>query len=746
MDETKNEILEISGSISRVTFYNSGTGFTVLELQLAGGVVGDTVTVVGSMADVSPGEELNIMGHYDFHNTYGPQFKASHVERAMPSTAAAVLRYLSSGAIKGIGPATARRLVDRFGAKTLEIMEAEPARLREVRGISPDKAKKISEELARQSGVREVMLFLSEYEISPDDSLKVFKALGPAAVDLVRSNPYLLCMDEIRISFERADVIARSLNIPADDPARLSAGLEFVLRHNLGNGHTCIPKAKLLSVAKGLLDCDGYNIDDLCYQMVDRGRLFAKSVGSEEYFFLPLAYRAENYCAGRLAMMLSHPPLKLPSGADEVNRAINNAEFKLGIHYAELQKDAIRASFEKGLLILTGGPGTGKTTTLNAIIQLLEQKELDIALAAPTGRAAKRMSELTGGREAKTLHRLLEVEWSDTSETGFSRNEQNPLECDVLIVDELSMVDVFLFEALLRALPLGCRLILVGDSDQLSSVGAGNVLHDLLEADVLPSIRLTEVFRQAMESLIVTNAHAIVAGEAPELSIKSGDFFMLEQSSQAAAAKMVTDLLVRRLPEAYQYDPLSDIQILCPSRMLTLGTVSLNNMLQQSLNPLSDEKREMAFKSFTLRTGDRVMQTKNNYDIIWSKADGTGGSGAFNGDVGILESLDVRSGTVTVRFDDRLALYSGDDVHQLELAYAMTIHKSQGSEFPCVILPILDVPGKLRYRNLLYTAVTRARERLIIVGSKSVVCAMAQNNRKTMRYTLLSKMLEASVN
>ena len=731
----QDELERLVGSVERVTFHNAQNGFTVLELRTPG----ETVTVVGVMPQVAAGEELEVMGRYDFHDTYGPQFKAELCERAMPSTAAAILRYLTSGAIKGIGPATARRLVDRFGADTLRILEKEPERLREIKSISADKARKLSEEYGRQFGVREVMLFFSRFGLTPDQSLAAFKRYGAAAVDHVKKDPYLLCGDGIRLSFEKADTIAESMGFDKNDPCRVEAGVEYVLRHNLGNGHTCIPREKLLPVAAGLLGCDPAAVDEACDRLVVAHRLILKEMGERPFLFLPQWFEAEQYCAQRLAMMLRFPPERETAAEEDIDRV----ETEWGITYAAQQRQAIRAAVEKGLLILTGGPGTGKTTTLKAIIRLLEDRKLEISLAAPTGRAAKRMTELTG-REAKTIHRLLEVSWGEDDRQSFQRDEKNPLDCDALIVDELSMVDAGLFENLLRSLRLGCRLILVGDSDQLPSVGAGNVLHDLLEADVLPTVRLTEVFRQAMESLIVTNAHDIVQGKYPVLDSKDNDFFLLSQPNPFLAARTVADLSASRLPKAYGFDPLSDIQVLCPSRKLEMGTVSLNNALQARLNPPEPKRAEMTRKGFTLRQGDRVMQIKNNYDIAWTKADGDAGSGVFNGDVGILESLDPLSGTLTVRFDDRLALYTGDEIDQLELAYAMTIHKSQGSEFPCVILPLLDIPPKLCYRNLLYTAVTRARQLLVIVGAGRVVTAMVDNDRRTRRYTALRPMLEAA--
>lgn len=736
MQDELNELEQISGSVERVTFHNSQNGFTVLELHAAG----ESVTAVGIMPEVAPGEELTLLGRYDIHASYGPQFKVEHCEHSMPTTAAAVLRYLSSGAVKGIGPATARRIIDRFGAEALEIMEKSPERLREIHGISADKARKIGEEYRKIFGVREVMLFLSQFGVTPEESLRVYKNYGAGSVELIKTNPYLLCGEEIGFSFDRVDAIAASLEIERSASCRIGAGLVYILRHNLSNGHTCLPVDKLLSVAEKLLECDRETASAVCEELAGRGQILAKSMGERQYLFLPQMFRAESYCAERLRAMTRFPPA--PGTALESE--IDAAEARLGIRYEVLQRKAIREALEKGLLILTGGPGTGKTTTLNAIIHIMQSRDMTIVLAAPTGRAAKRMTELTG-HESKTLHRLLEVEWSDGDRPAFGRNEKNPLDCDAVIVDELSMVDITLFESLLRALPLGCRLILVGDSDQLPSVGAGNVLYDLLESGILPAVRLKEVFRQSMQSLIVINAHAIVAGKPPELDVRNGDFFLLEQNNPYAAARTVVDLCVRRLPEAYGYSPLTDIQVLCPSRKLELGTVNLNNLLQSHLNPPAADVAQATFKGFVLRCGDRVMQVRNNYDIPWTKLDGEQGSGVFNGDVGVLEAINVRAGTMCVRFDDRVALYSGEDVGELELAYAVTIHKSQGSEFECVVLPILDAPAQLRYRNLLYTAVTRAKKLLILVGSRRVVLSMVENNRKTLRYTALKSMLEETM-
>lgn len=734
MDKGEKKILV--GTVERVTFHNPDNGFTVLELSYSG----DSVTVVTNTVDLAPGEELELVGRFDHHSIYGPQFRAEKCVRRLPSGAGAILKYLSSGAIKGIGPATARRMVDRFGDKTFEIMKDNPERIAEIKGISAEKAAGIAEEFARKFGLQEVMLYLAKFDVTPDEALKAYKRLGRAACELIERNPYALCMDGIGFSFERADLIAEKSGLPQDNPHRIMAGVEHILKHNTRNGHTCLPREKLIPVAAALLDCDSELCEAYVDELVGSRHLVSKIIREREFLFLPDLYRSESYCAQRLALMLSFPPM----GAGAAEREIDTIEKAGGITYAKKQREAILSALDKGVLILTGGPGTGKTTTLNAMISLMEKRGLDVVLAAPTGRAAKRMSEVTG-REAKTIHRLLEVEWTNDDDLYFSRNERNPLEADAVIVDELSMVDVTVFEHLLRSLRLGCRLIMVGDSDQLPSVGAGNVLQDLIDSGAVPYTRLDEVFRQAMESLIVTNAHAIVAGQMPELSSKTSDFFMMNTENPKIAASTVVDLYTRRLRDAYGYEPTRDIQILCPSRKMELGTLNLNASLQQTLNPYEPGKNELKMRGYILRTGDKVMQIKNNYDIVWSTPNGEEGTGVFNGDVGILESIDLRNSTLTVKFDERAAVYTAEEAEQLEPAYAVTVHKSQGSEFPCVILPLLDCPSKLRYRNLLYTAVTRAKERLIIVGSKGVVSEMVTNNRKSRRFTALCELLKAEV-
>lgn len=727
------DIQKLSGTVEHITFSNSSNGYTVALLKTPD----DEITIVGIMPFVSVGDFLEVTGKFDSHPTYGPQFKVQSFEKSAPTGTASILNYLSSGAIRGVGPATARSIVERFGDKALEIIETDPLRLSEIRGISEDKAQKISDDYIKQFGIRDVMMFLSPFKISPERSLKVYKCLGSNACEIIRRNPYVLCCEDIDFPFEKAEEISLAFQIPKNNEDRIGAGIEYVLKHNLQNGHTCLPKNKLVSTAARLLECDGDEVANVLELMLNSMLLRRMNTENNEYIFLPKYCSAEDYIAARLAVLLKYaPPSEFMADIE-----IDFIEKSDKIVYEELQRNAIKTVLTNGITVITGGPGTGKTTTLNAIIKIMDSKGLKISLAAPTGRAAKRMSELTGC-EAKTLHRLLEVEWDESDKQTFARNEKNPLTCDVLIVDEMSMVDVLLFESLLRAVRLGCRLVLVGDADQLPSVGAGNILADILEDGNVPSVRLNKVFRQAKESLIVTNAHKIIKGEMPDISSKTSDFFMLKGYDAVYSSSLVTELCCKRLPAAYGFNPLSDIQVLCPSKMLEMGSISLNNALQDKLNPVKNDTKRVVFKGFELREGDKVMQIKNNYDITWVSDSGESGMGVFNGDIGILKSIDRKNGTLLVRFDDKVATYFSDNIGELELAYAMTIHKSQGSEFDCVILPLLDTPSKLLYRNLLYTAVTRAKKLLIIVGSEKNLSAMVNNNKKNLRYTSLKRRLE----
>ena len=721
----------ISGRIEHITYKNSQNGYTVFKLYANG----EEVVATGKFPFISVGEVVTLTGTYTVHPTYGPQFRADECERQTPSTSAAILRYLSSGAIKGIGPATAQKLLKRFGSETLDIIKDQPERLAEIRGISLEKARDISAEYNKQFSIQDLMLFLSKFKVSPEAATKVYKLFGDGSVDTIKANPFVLCREEIGFPFERVDEIAEELGCSRYDENRISAGIEYILRHNLLNGHTCLPKAKVCSLGAVFLECEESDVERITDKLITEKRLILRSINDGEFVFLPIFYFAEEYIASKLLLLLRYSrPLML----DELE--IDHIENRLHIKYDEMQRKVIKMAFDSGVTILTGGPGTGKTTTLNGIIELFERKDLNVLLAAPTGRAAKRMSELTG-REAKTIHRLLEVQWGDSERPLFSHHEHNPLKCDVIIVDEMSMVDTLLFESLLRALKLGTRIVLVGDSDQLPSVSAGNVLYDVIHCERLPFVCLEKIFRQADSSLIVHNAHEIICGRQPVLDSKDADFFMIDCKNPATAAKTVVELCTERLPKAYGFSSFDDIQVLCPSRKLDLGTVSLNNLLQEKINPSVNTAKQLTHNGFVYREKDKVMQTKNNYDIMWRRDDGEQGMGVYNGDIGRIESIDIYSQLVTVRFDDRVASYYGTEISELEPAYAITVHKSQGSEFDCVVLPILNLQSQLTYRNLLYTAVTRAKRMLIIVGDRNAVNRMVENNRKMLRYSGLKEML-----
>lgn len=728
-----NKMLQLCGSVEEIIYRNNNNGYTVMTM-LCDGV---TTTAVGILSDVNIGDEFKLIGNWKNHASYGEQFAFECYEHFMPTGTQSILKYLSSGVVKGIGRATAKRLIEAFGEHTLEVMQNEPERLAQIKGISNEKAKLISAEIRKAFGMREVMLYLEKYRISTQESVRIWKAFGSEAISMIENDPYILCENNVNVSFERADLIAASLEKPCDDQCRIRAGIIYIITYNSGNGHTCLPVERLLEVTAGFLKLTQDKINAVLEEMLTDGSLISDELENRSFIFLPSLYRSESYSAERISVIRQFPPERIV-GAE---MALELFEEKNNIRYALLQRRAILEAMSGGLLILTGGPGTGKTTTLNAIISLYQQSGLKVALAAPTGRAAQRMSEVTGN-EAKTIHRLLEVEWDKNDRPVFKRNKRNLIDCDALILDELSMVDVSLFEGVMRALPLGCRLIMVGDSDQLPSVGAGNVLGDMIASGKIPVVQLTEIFRQSMQSLIVTNAHRIVHGEMPEIGRVDNDFFFMSCGDKERIASTITGLCSTRLPSTYGFSPLEDIQVLCPGRKGELGVTEMNNRLQQVLNPKKDGTDELDLPVYTLRVGDKVMQTKNNYNLLWTRNDGTEGSGVFNGDIGVIEGINKASRGACIRFDDRYVIYDSDSLLELELAYATTVHKSQGNEFNSVIIPMYSGPPQLYYRNLLYTAVTRAKKLLILVGNVSTLKRMVENNKKTLRYSALKTLLE----
>lgn len=729
----QSTLYELNCTVERILFKNEENGYTVIETEADG----NEVTAVGIMPEVCEGEQLRLLGRFTSHANYGEQFTVEAFESVMPTTALGILKYLSSGAVKGIGAATAARLIKAFGENTLEVMKNEPERVSALKGISKEKAVSFSQQLKRAVNIRDLMAYLGSFGVSPVEAITVYKEFGNEAMSIIEDNPFTLCLSSTGIAFETADLIAKKREIPMDSCLRIRAGIIHILRHNTGNGHTCLPEDKLIKTAADFLSIDQGKAQEVLAELKAEQNLIDDTVRERKFVFLPDLYENESYIAARLKMMLRYPA---PAFCD-AEKQIERIEKANGIIYAERQKAAIESALKKGLLVLTGGPGTGKTTTLNAIIEVLKSNGQRVLLAAPTGRAAQRMCELTGC-EAKTIHRLLEVQWSKDDRPVFKKDEQNPLDCDALVLDELSMVDDELFAAVLKALPMACRLVLVGDSDQLPSVGAGNVLAELISSEVVPVVQLNRIFRQSEQSLIVTNAHHIVNGELPELKRRDSDFFFLECKTMEQAQKLILSLCCTRLPNSYGISPINDIQVLSPGRKGLLGTVELNRLLQSTLNPSDEDKDEITLNNTVYRVGDKVMQIKNNYNILWTKFSGECGEGIFNGDIGIIEAINKPQRIMRIRFDDRYANYDSDCAVDLELSYACTVHKSQGNEFEFVVMPVMKNSRFLFYRNLLYTGVTRAKRILILVGDRSTVEYMVGNNLRTLRYSGLAELLK----
>ena len=728
----QGELLKLQGVVEHVIFENPETGYAVFEVD-AGGT---DVVVSGNVGSVDNGMSVVVYGQMTNHPSYGEQFRAESCEAALPQDTAAILSYLSSGVLPYIGPSTAKKLVAKFGAETLTVIAEQPDRLCELKGLTPHKAAAISAEFRRLYGVREVIAWMARFGLSPQTAVTAYRAFGAHAVEALERNPYLLCGEPLNLKFSQVDGIARTLEVAAGSGLRLSAGLLYTLRHNAGNGHTCLPRQKLAAATARFLRVEPDAVERSLQERLDRGEMRARTFEQTEYIYLPDLLAAEEDIAARLGE-ISTFPTEPPATLDSDIRVLEMAQ---GFAYAPLQRQAIRTALSSRVMVLTGGPGTGKTTTVNAILSLYEAAYDRVALCAPTGRAAKRLSELTR-HSASTIHRLLEVDYS-TGMVRFIHNEKNLLPFDVIILDEMSMVDVKLFQALLAAARPHCRFVLVGDADQLPSVGPGNILGEILRAGVLPTVRLTEIFRQAQKSLIVRNAHRIVQGEAPRAGGKEDDFFMLE-SFGPACQRLVCDLVSARLPRTYGLDPVRDIQVLCATKVGPTGSVELNRRLQAVLNPPAPGKPQIAWEQSgrVLRLGDKVMQIKNDYDIPFERGGGEAGVGAYNGDLGVIVAVDPETRSVVVEMDDRRYTYGADQLNELEPAYAVTIHKSQGSEFPAVVMPLADVPARLCYRNLLYTGVTRARRLCVLAGTGRTVQAMVQNVRQNLRYSCLRYLL-----
>lgn len=726
----------LSGTVENIIHRNQDDGYTVLELSSKG----ELYTAVGAeLADVQEGEEVTLHGRFTTHANFGEQFRAEACEAHLPDTAAMIRRYLAAGALPYIGKALAGRIVDAFGDKTLEIIATDPMALTKVKGITPQKARAASKEFKRIYGVREAISSLAQYELPASAAIALFRKYGPDTADIVSQNPFLLCEPPVSRDFDFADRIAQNMGFLYDDHVRVGAGIQYILRYNMQmNGHTCLPRAKLCEVASGYLRVEQETVEATMDALLENKELYVVEFDGKNRIFLPEYMRAERYVAEHLHRLIHWPSKNLC----DVDTLTARSEAIQGITYAPLQREAIAAALRANALVLTGGPGTGKTTAINGMLSAFQQCGDRVALAAPTGRAAKRLSELTG-RPAKTIHRLLEVDHSKRDTVRFLHDEKNPLKCDVVVIDEMSMVDMLLFESLLRALRPQCKVIMVGDEDQLPSVGAGSVLSSVIASGTVPTVRLRDIFRQAAQSLIVSNAHRIVAGQTPLPGRRDGDFFLMEADGDACL-ELVCDLVCRRLPSYYGFHPLEDIEVLCPSKKGLVGTESLNAALQQRLNPPAPGRAQLAVREKILRVGDKVMQMRNNYDIPFTRPDGgEEGAGAFNGDMGVVVAVDARAGTVTVRMEDRLYVYTPDCVRELEPAYAVTIHKSQGSEFAAVIIPVMNTPPMLLYRNLLYTGVTRAKTLCVLVGHAKEVEQMVANVRSSKRFSCLAHLLQS---
>lgn len=733
MDGKAQEI--IRGTVLAILFQNQENGYTVIRFTTEEQI---TITVVGTIPLCTPGEKLVITGHWETHQTHGMQFHAEFLERVMPAGAQAIEQYLSSRVIKGIGPRTASRIVKLFGDETFEIMEQHPERLAEVPGISPQKARAIGVSFQKQFGMRKLLEFLLKGGLPGELAMPLYKAYGDLAMEALHDDPYLLTEDFFGASFAVVDQFAVRNGVEAEDPRRVQSAAVYTLRHNLGNGHTFLPADKLCMATATMISIDAETVRETLDDLNMAGKLVVDTLKGITVCYLPEYYEAETYVAERMLEMAA----QVPEMPERLNGTLAAVQREIGTEYAPDQREAILKAARSTVMLLTGGPGTGKTTTVNGILGLFDRLGIKTVLAAPTGRAANRMKELCG-REAATIHRLLETQYDpESGNLCFMHDESEPLKADAVVVDETSMVDILLMAALLKALKPHCRLILVGDPDQLPSVGAGNLFSDLIRSGKVPTVRLTEIFRQARESLIIMNAHAINAGQLPELTVRNKDFFFLQRRDMQRAVDTIVDLCTRRLPQNMGI-PADQIQVLSPTRKTDAGTAALNMRLQAALNPPSVDKQEHKRGKILFRVGDRVMQIKNNYDIMWKKTEGFGvGTGVFNGDVGKVTDIDPGEETMTVVFDDRQVEYTFDLLGQLELAYAMTVHKSQGSEYRAVILSVSQANPYLLTRSILYTAVTRAKELLILVGDPAVVQQMVENNRQSRRYSGLKLRLE----
>ena len=696
----------VEGTVQSVIFQNEENGYTVLSLAVDGQE--EPVTVVGCIPCAAAGEGMTVTGVWVEHPSYGPQLTAESVERRLPRDEADMAAYLGSGILKGVGPATAERLVERFGMDTLRVIEEEPERLQTLKGITAKRAMELSAAFRALTGLRQVMEFLARYELPVHLAMAVQRTYGDGAMQALRDDPYLLSREQYGVDFAVTDAIALSMGFGGDDPCRLEAAVLYELSHNLHNGHVFLPREKLIQAAAQLIGVETDAVELALDKLIERFGVVEKPIANVMGCYLPRLYQAETFVAERLVSMVKTPVERLA----RVEKTIADIEQAQGVSYAPLQRQAVALAADSGVLLL-----------------------------APTGRAAKRLGEVTG-REAQTIHRCLGMSFNDlTGQVTFKKDAKDPLEAHAVIVDEMSMVDLELMRALLEALRPSCRLVMVGDPDQLPSVGAGNVLGDMLRSGVIPAVSLTQVFRQAEQSAIIRNAHSVNVGQPPCLDSNQGDFFFLCRRSPDRLVQTVVELCRDRLPKSMGVEP-GQIQVLSATRRGECGTVNLNRALQAALNPPTRSKRQKQWGDMVFRVGDRIMQTKNNYDVLWTKDDGTVGSGIFNGDVGVIEDIDPAGELLTIRFDDRTAVYTADLLAELDMAYAMTVHKSQGSEYPAVVLVSAPAAPSLMVRGVLYTAITRARRLLVLVGDDGTPVKMAANDRQQRRYSGLRRRLK----
>lgn len=725
------EQITLEGEVYEIVYVNEDNGYTVCEID----VNGVLTVAVGHMPFISPGETVKLTGVWTTHAEYGKQLKVESLERLLPQNVSAIYSYLASGVISGIGASTARKIVDRFGEDTFDILRSSPELLTEIKGITMRKAEAMSESFIVRQDTAETVMFFQQFGITPNLAVKIYKKYGPMAVDLVKDNPYALCETIQGVGFKTCDSIAVSLGLPFDSRNRIKSGLKYALAEAAANGHTCYPEGSLLEYTMKFLGCSLDSVRDCFSEALLAGTLISEN----SFVYLPMYYNMEIAVANRLAFLAK---AKEEPADQKLFELVNEYAGQCNITLSEEQREAILTANTRKVMVITGGPGTGKTTIMKGVLNVMLRRGKEVALCAPTGKAAKRLEE-SCGYEAKTIHRLIEVGAISDEDQRFSRNESNPLSADFIIVDEMSMVDIQLIDALLKAMKRGAGIIMAGDVDQLPSVGAGNVLSDILNSGVVPMVRLNTVFRQAEESMIVVNAHRINDGEMPNLSNSHSDFFFMHRPDHRTSADVILDLVSLRLSKAYGYDRLSDIQVLSPSKKGVAGVVSLNALIQERLNPHSCDKPEQKRGNVVFRKGDKVIQIKNNYDTEWKNpSDGSQGFGIFNGDIGVIKDIRKEDRVMHVEFDDgKIVEYDFALLDNLELAYALTVHKSQGCEFKAVIIPVCSFMPMLMTRNLLYTAITRAKELVVLVGSPDAVSKMVRNNHRSKRYTgLLEKL------